>query len=267
MTSTNPLPARFAGRTALAALVVLAAALGPIACRGGHGRGANGATTGAQPAAPAAIAGAPAGLQFLPPEPGTYALPAIQPAADGAVLDRDGRPHRLFDYLGDDYVLLAFIYSRCSVATACPLATRVYQQLRRQVAADPQVAGRLRLVTLSFDPAGDTPEVMRAYAREVGAEDGGAEETGGDAAVRREAWSFLTTASQADLEPILDAYGQFVVREVGADGRYTGGISHVLKVYLIDPQRQVRNIYSSGFLHPALVINDVKTLLLAEPEA
>ena len=38
-------------------------------------------------------------------------------------------------------------------------------------------------------------------------------------------------------------------------------ISHVLKVFLLDPAGVVREIYDSTFLHPRTVLNDVETLL------
>ena len=47
-------------------------------------------------------------------------------------------------------------------------------------------------------------------------------------------------------------------------GALTDRYAHVLKVYLIDRQRQVRNIYRSSFLHPAIAINDLRTLLMEE---
>jgi len=200
----------------------------------------------------AASQGVPPGLEYLPPPPGSYSLPPIQAASDGTVLDESGQRRRLFDYLGDRYVLLSFIYTRCSAVKGCPLATAVFQMLRNRLDDEPTVARRVHLVTLSFDPERDTPETMYRYARSVGVKSHG----------QAEAWTFLTTPSQSDLEPILDGYGQYVVREIDADGRLTGDRSHVLKVFLIDRERRVRQIYSSDFLHPALVINDVKTLMM-----
>ena len=200
----------------------------------------------------------PPGLEYLPPPPGTYSLPPIQAASDGTVLDERGQRRRLFDYLGDRYVLLSFIYTRCSAVGGCPLATAVFQMLRDGLEDEPTLAGRVRLVTLSFDPEHDTPEVMDRYARSVGGKRPGP---------KTAAWTFLTTPSRADLEPILDGYGQYIVREIGADGRYTGNLAHVLKVFLIDRERRVRQIYSSSFLHPTIVINDVKTLMMEEPRS
>jgi cytochrome c peroxidase len=199
---------------------------------------------------------APEGFEYVPPEPGSYDLPPIQEAADGEVIDAGGASNRLFDYLGDRYVLLSFIYTRCGDARGCPLATGVLQKVHRRVAADEDLADRVRLVTLSFDPARDHPEVMRRYASARGV-DAGPE---ADA----DSWAFLTTASDDALDPILEGYGQSIVPEVDPDGRPTGQFAHVLKVFLIDPERRVRNIYSTSFLHPALVINDLETLLLEE---
>ena len=39
-------------------------------------------------------------------------------------------------------------------------------------------------------------------------------------------------------------------------------LSHVLKVFLIDGAGDVREIYSSMFLYPRLVLNDIETLLM-----
>ena len=49
------------------------------------------------------------------------------------------------------------------------------------------------------------------------------------------------------------------------DGTWTGLYRHVLKVFLLDAQHRVRNIYSTGFLHPQLILNDIRTVLLDVP--
>ena len=74
-------------------------------------------------------------------------------------------------------------------------------------------------------------------------------------------WHFLTSKSDEKIEPILDAYEQFVVRDVSSiDGK--GKFSHILRVYLIDQRSQIRNIYNLSFLHPDILVNDVKTLMM-----
>jgi protein SCO1/2 len=47
-------------------------------------------------------------------------------------------------------------------------------------------------------------------------------------------------------------------------GRFTGAYRHVLKVFLVDERGWIRNVYSTGFLVPAVVVNDIVTLM-AEP--
>jgi len=75
-------------------------------------------------------------------------------------------------------------------------------------------------------------------------------------------WQFLTTASEVELQPILEGYGQWRQREYDESGKYTGSMSHILRVFLIDRQRRIRNIYSTGFLHADTVINDLRTLAI-----
>ena len=72
-------------------------------------------------------------------------------------------------------------------------------------------------------------------------------------------WYFLTTRSARELLPLVDGFGQDV--RTTRNGRE---LSHVLKVFLIDRGGDVREIYSSQFLHPEVVLNDIDTLLLEE---
>jgi cytochrome c peroxidase len=187
---------------------------------------------------------------FTLPKPGAYALPTLGTAADGRVLDSDGRATSLHRLYGDKLVLLSFIYSSCSDVNGCPLATMVLHKIQRRLLKEPDVAKHLRLVTLSFNPEHDTPDVMAKYA-----------------APFREGleWRFLTTRSEADLRPILDAYGQTAQKDYDADGKFLGTFSHILRVFLIDRNRHIRNIYTVSFLHPDTLINDIRTLLLEKP--
>jgi cytochrome oxidase Cu insertion factor (SCO1/SenC/PrrC family) len=135
----------------------------------------------------------------------------------------------------------------------CPLAYRVFDTIRETVAAAPALRDRVRLVTLSFDPARDTPAAMRHYA-------GSRVRDGGDVP-----WLFLTTRSARELLPLVDGFGQdvryTVDRSTGAPRRE---LSHVLKVFLLDRAGYVREIYTSTFLHPRTVLNDIETLVMEE---
>ena len=176
----------------------------------------------------------------------------MKPAADGAVVDAAGVPRRLRDVLAGRITVLSFVYTRCSDANGCPLATAVLYQLHGATAGDPELARHLRLVTLSFDPGHDTPETMARYSRVAATQE------------TRSPWEFLTTASDRQLAPILAAYGQLVQRPPGPAA---AAPTHLLRVYLIDRQQRIRNIYGLDFLDPRLLLADVRTLLLEDRQA
>jgi cytochrome oxidase Cu insertion factor (SCO1/SenC/PrrC family) len=187
-------------------------------------------------------------LEFVPPAPGSYTLYHIKAAPEGTVLGIDGRAAPLARYTHGSITLLGFIYTTCSDPQGCPLAYRVFDALKESIATRPELHGKVRFVTLSFDPARDTPEVMKNYAGSRAVDKGNG--------LR---WYFLTTRSARELMPLVEGFGQDV--RVTRHGRE---LSHVLKVFLIDRGGDVREIYSSNFLHPEVVLNDIETLLAEE---
>jgi len=193
-------------------------------------------------------------LEFEPPAPGTYVLHRIMPAPEGRVVGLSGRTEPLSRYTRGTITLLGFIYTTCADPEGCPLAYRVFDALKESIEATPRLHGKVRFVTLSFDPARDTPDVMRSYAGSRAIDKG--------SALR---WYFLTTRSARELMPLVEGFGQDVVTTVErSSGKRHRELSHVLKVFLIDAAGDVREIYSSMFLHPQSVLNDIETLLLDE---
>ena len=190
-------------------------------------------------------------MKFAPPVAGTYSLPPIGKAADGNVLTEEGLSKRLSDFYGDKIVILSFICTQCSDFNGCPLVTAVFYKLQQALMNDPELEDQLRLVSLSFDPEYDTPEVMRFYG--AGSKDFGSLE-----------WQFLTTESQQELTPIVEGFGQYVNQEYDEEGNMTGSFAHILRVFLIDKNGVKRSQYSAGFLHEDSLISDVKTLLMEE---
>ena len=187
-------------------------------------------------------------LSFRAPDPGSYYLPVMQRSSGGKLIATDGRQMDLADLLHDKVTLLSFIYRTCDDVNGCPLSTMVLRTVASRMGREPDLAKKLRLVTISFDPLNDTPAAMADYQKSI------ADGIGLD-------WHFLTSESDEKIEPILDAYEQFVVRDVSSvDGK--GKFSHILTVYLIDQRSQIRNIYNLSFLHPDILVNDVKTLMM-----
>jgi protein SCO1/2 len=190
-------------------------------------------------------------LDFVPPEPGTYELHRIMRAPDGQVLTVDGRVEKLSRFTRDRITLLGFIYTTCIDPQGCPLAYQVFSRLEEEIHATPALQGKVQLVSLSFDPARDSPSVMKRYAGSRLEEDRGLR------------WFFLTTRSAADLMPLVEGFGQDVQYATDSStGRPVRQLSHVLKVFLIDRAGYVREIYTSTFLHTRSIVGDIKTLLM-----
>jgi cytochrome oxidase Cu insertion factor (SCO1/SenC/PrrC family) len=202
-------------------------------------------------APPVVLAPGYADLEFTPPAPGSYELPPLGMATDGALLDSSGATVRLHDLLGGKVTVLSFIFTRCSDVNGCPLATFVLRGVQDRVMAEPALRDEVRLLSLSFDPTYDSPQVLADYAAHF-------RKPGFD-------WRFLTCVNESDLAPVLAAFDQSVQPEIDESGRRVGNFSHILRVFLIDRQRRIRNIYSTSFLHADTVANDIRTLLMEEP--
>ncbi len=206
----------------------------------------------ALPVATAAPSAVPA-LGFKAPAPGTYKLYQIMSAPDGAVLETDGKTHALSQFTKGKITLFSFIYTYCTDAKGCPLAYETLHSLKQTIEQEAGLRDKVRFVSMSFDPRNDTPETMRLY---------------GDAEMRDRKglrWHFLTARSGKELAPLLDGFGQDVtVAAEQPEGTRVPVLAHMLKVYLIDANGKVREIYSTSFLHPTILLNDIKTLLLEQ---
>lgn len=186
-------------------------------------------------------------LNFEAPKPGSYTLEKYNLAPDGNIVDANGESKNLHDLFDNKVVLLNFMYSTCTDVNGCPLATAVFHKVRNLLNKDPKLGKQVSLISMSFDPENDSPEVMKLYG--YGTDSGVVD------------WNFLTTTSPNDLDPILDGYGQRILKEYDEEGNYIGSISHILRVFLIDKNKTVRNIYSVSYLHSDVLINDIKTLV------
>jgi cytochrome oxidase Cu insertion factor (SCO1/SenC/PrrC family) len=183
------------------------------------------------------------------PAPGSYRLEHILRAPDGEVLDSDGSAHRLAEFTTGKVTLFSFIYTYCTDARGCPLAYATMHELKQSILRDASLRGRVRFVSMSFDPEYDTPPAMRSY---------GGEDARDSGPLR---WYFLTTASSRALAPLLDGFGQDVRLANPAPGQRAPVYSHVLKVYLLDRGGTVREIYSTSFLRADVVLNDIRSLV------
>jgi cytochrome oxidase Cu insertion factor (SCO1/SenC/PrrC family) len=180
------------------------------------------------------------------PAAGSYALPPIDRVSEHVLLGSDGREAPLLALGPGRFAVVAFVYLGCHDAAGCPLLLASLQQTDRRLAASPELRGRVRLATVSFDPSRDGPAEMAGLRR---------------ALAPRGDWQFFTSRDEAALRAALEDFGQDAVRELTREGAGESALRHVAKVFLVDGEGRIRNVYSSGFLDASLVMRDLETLL------
>lgn len=207
----------------------------------------------ARPSPMASVFEASDAYQFDPPAPGSYRLNRIKSAPDGRVLDVAGREHSLHDLTRGKISLVSFVYLTCGDVNGCPLAMSVFFDVHDASRDLPGLKEDVQLLTISFDPARDTVAAIEAFAYPI---------TSDEEASTKLDWQVLTTSGPQALAPILDGYGQVVDRSEDQET-----ISHLLRLFLVDRQGDIRNVYGLGFLDPRLLLTDIETLLMEEAGA
>ncbi len=109
-----------------------------------------------------------------------------------------------------------FIYTNCPAA--CPLMSAKMRRVERRVRGEDDV----RLVSISVDPARDTPAALTAFAKRYGGP--------------TQQWIFLT-GTPATVHQV--AYTTFHVGDV------LGRIEHSTKFVLVDKRGRIRGYYES----------------------
>jgi protein SCO1 len=87
---------------------------------------------------------------------------------DFTMTSQDGKAVKLSDLRGH-VVVLTFIYTRCPLPDFCPLMDKKFSDLAQRLSAFATRASKIRLISLSFDPEHDTPELLRKHAQVRGA--------------------------------------------------------------------------------------------------
>jgi protein SCO1 len=150
---------------------------------------------------------------------------------DFTLTDQKGRPMRLSDLAGEP-VAVTFIYTRCPIATACPLTTAKFSKLAASLAA----AGFGHLVTITVDPEHDTPSVLDDYAKRAGADP--------------KRWKFLT----GDPKAVADVVERFGVLYYPDKGQ----VVHQQGVAVLDAAGRLANIYYGEDWEPEHILRDME---------
>ena len=158
---------------------------------------------------------------------------------DHAFRAADGRPLRLAELRGRP-VLVNFVYTGCS--QVCPTTTRFLARAVNE--ADRTLGpGRYAVATIGFNYPYDTPEAMRAFAKQQG--------------IDRADWHFLSPEAGT-----IEA----VTRELGFSfAASAGGFDHLTQVTILDAGGRVAaQVYGEDFAVPMLV-DPLKALLTGAP--
>jgi protein SCO1/2 len=94
-------------------------------------------------------------------------LPRMRLAPGFSLIDQRGL-QLTNEALRGHFVLYSFSYTRCGAA--CAQIERTLRSVQERLAAFPADAAPVTLVTITFDPEWDTPAVLAAHGRAVGAD-------------------------------------------------------------------------------------------------
>ena len=160
----------------------------------------------------------------IPAAAGVRLLKPGDAAPDTALIDQNDKPIALKDFAGAA-TAVTFVYTRCPLPQYCPLMDRRFAELQAAVKADPALAGKVRLLTVSFDPKFDRAAVLRAHAKTLGADP--------------VMWTFAT-AEETIVDRFAAMFGVNVIRE------NDGTITHNLRTAVFDPSGRVSAILDNN---------------------
>jgi protein SCO1 len=156
---------------------------------------------------------------------------------DTKLVDENNAPRPLTSLKGHR-VALTFMYTTCPQPDFCPLMDRNFAAVQNEIKKTPAL-GDVRLVSVSFDPAHDTPAVLKTHAKGLQA----------DPAV----WHFVT-ASADDIKGFAAQFG--VIAEPSEESPAI--LTHNLSTAVIDADGRLVKIRPGNMWTPADLIADLK---------
>ena len=151
-----------------------------------------------------------------------------QPVPDFSLTNQDGKKISLKEFRGKA-LAITFIYAKCPLPDYCIRMSTNFSDLAKALANDAELKERVRLLSISFDPANDTPAKLRAY---------GIGYLGNDPNAKFDVWQ-LAVGSDAEVRKIADFFG---LRYEVDDADKTQ-INHSLRTAVIAPDGRVTKIF------------------------
>jgi protein SCO1/2 len=165
----------------------------------------------------------------------------IEPGAEvpaATFVDESGQERRLADFRGKT-VAVTFIYTRCPVPDFCPLMDRHFAAVQNALKADPALASRTHLLSVSFDPDFDTPKVLKAHAARVGADPS--------------LWSYVT-GTREGIDAFAAAFGVSIMREDGTMEE----IIHNLRTAVIGADGTLVEVFNGNDWQPGQLVASIR---------
>jgi protein SCO1/2 len=182
------------------------------------------------------------GRAELPPDRRTVRVMEVMnpgdQVPDDELVDQEGRPRRLSDWRGKA-LAVTFVYTRCPLPDFCPLMDRRFADAQRAIAGDAALRDRAHLVSISFDPAHDTPGVIRAHAKARGADPA--------------TWSYLT-GTPASIDRLTSRFGVSAIDEKDTPQ----SITHNLRTAIVDPRGRLVKVYSGNEWTVETIVDDLR---------
>lgn len=162
-------------------------------------------------------------------------VPRIKPMPLFALADQYGLPINSSDLLGRQ-VVMNFTYTACGEDCAAQRAGLI--ALREALRADGRLGSQVVFLTISIDPARDTPPALQTYAAQLGASP--------------ETWLFATGAAD-ELKALIG--GDLGIYYEQPDA--AGAIKHEQNVLLVDSNGVLRARYEGAALNQAKMLRDI----------
>ena len=169
------------------------------------------------------------------------------PMPDFRLTNQDGKRISIKDFRGRA-LAITFIYARCPLPEYCIRMSTNFSDLANQLAANDELKDKIRLLSISFDPANDTPEKLKSY---------GLGYLGKGTKPDFSIWQ-LAVGSNTEVRRIADFFGfQY---EVDAEDKTM--INHSLRTAVINPGGTVTRIYPGNEWTPADLLRELEAARL-----
>jgi protein SCO1/2 len=159
-----------------------------------------------------------------------------------SLVNQDGKRINLQQYRGRALVI-TFIYTRCPLPDYCTLMSNNFAEIKRELDKSPETGAGAHLLSITLDPAHDTPQVLRSY---------GAAHTENYRDENFARWEFAT-GTPAEIQRTANFFGMSYKQ----DGDQ---ITHSLRTAVIAPDGKLYKMYRGNEWKPAEILRDLREL-------